>query len=421
MNKIKASIAYTGCGMMFFQMSNFFIAILIANYFGTQELASYQLLIVTATLMSYFAKLGQDEKIAYALPAGGGIKVAHQRYELILSFKKTFIMSLVVYGFFLFSVFLLPINNLSFTFVELTSMFIYLPVFVLASLIFSIFRGEQNMRARSLVAYILPNILNFFALFVCYLFAFPTGSAMLSRAFAYLFVMLFSLFLLRKLYAFSLLENVSAPTQNNKISDIRRQSWLLITVLTFLFESGFLVFWSGKLLLSESDFGIQAVLMRIAMLIILVPTVINLVAAPIFAKDSNNRKAKVYLILANLTCVFILSTTIYLFRDFTVSLFIEIDNIDTNILLLLISAFFAFAISQPINVLLISKGKGNSIILILVLAILILFTSISLLKHYNDMVNTITYSFFYTAIFVCISKYIFLIFNELGDSRYTKS
>lgn len=335
--------------MIVFQLTNFLLGIYIVRTLGGVELGNYQLFITTATFLSYFAKMGLDEKISYILPTLGGAKSKQGRQLISSALTQSLIYSsvlLVVYLLFVFSQGNITTNS----YVELSAYIIYFPCFVLGLLLTSILRAEQDVILRSIFIYVLPNIFNFlFILFISYFF-FSEQSSLLARSLSYFLIMCFILITIKKKYGFDSLNKLTFDKP-------KEVTWLLITSVAFIIESGLIAIWYGKSELNSSEFGILAVILRLSALIMLVPVAITIVAGPVLAKDPDNTKIRNKILLTNAIGVISALTFICFTAKYWLLCFGDEYVSYTNELIILTFTMGLLAATQPITSIILSLKK----------------------------------------------------------------
>lgn len=390
--RLTGNVLLTGSGMGFFQLGNFLLAILIARFSGAEAMGSFQLFVVTTTFFSYFAKVGFDEKLVYNLPKiKGGVSSEEGLHEAGYALRFSFLGS--VFAAFGVIVFYVGLNHFSEDKTASSVSFfalLFLPAFVCGLIFNSIFRAEQKIRERTLFTYFLPVLLNIFFYLMIFLVESLSGvAAIVSRVLAYSIVSLLAFYYLNKKYA--IWNAFKGSISGFKRKSSLNLSWLTISVTTFLIESGTLLIWAVKANLTIEMLGIFAVLLRLASLVLVVPSAIGVVVAPYFAKQSNNMDKQQYvafIVNAGLTIMAALAIVVlapYLLMFFGGEYVAYMD-----IMPKLLIAVVLFAITQPLQVIALANSKVDLVVCVnglsLVASLLVLFSiDMVRLSHAVDM------------------------------------
>lgn len=339
------SAVITGGGMIFFQLSNFLLGIFIVRYISVQELGHYQFFVVTATFMSYFAKMGGDEKISYILPAIGGAGSSEGRALMTHVLIRTIMLSVLVV--LLYALFDYVISGRQWQqkkMIDALAYSLYLPSFVGGLILTSILRAEHRMLGRSLFIYILPNIFNFIFIVVISAWLFSESSSILARSVSYLLLFILLFLLLHRRYGFA----INKENKMDKKVYSGNLGWLMVTIVSFALESGLLVIWAGKLFLDDYENGVLAILLRLSALMLLVPTAINIVMGPVLAREPHNILLRKKIFLLNIFGVLFVFLALFLLSDFLLSFFGR-EYVKYSVeLLIFITAWTFLALSQPL-------------------------------------------------------------------------
>ena len=331
--------------MIFFQLSNFLLGIFIVRYISVQELGHYQFFVVTATFMSYFAKMGGDEKISYILPAIGGAGSSEGRALMTHVLIRTIMLSVLVV--LLYALFDYVISGRQWQqkkMIDALAYSLYLPSFVGGLILTSILRAEHRMLGRSLFIYILPNIFNFIFIVVISAWLFSESSSILARSVSYLLLFILLFLLLHRRYGFA----INKENKMDKKVYSGNLGWLMVTIVSFALESGLLVIWAGKLFLDDYENGVLAILLRLSALMLLVPTAINIVMGPVLAREPHNILLRKKIFLLNIFGVLFVFLALFLLSDFLLSFFGR-EYVKYSVeLLIFITAWTFLALSQPL-------------------------------------------------------------------------
>lgn len=361
------SAVITGGGMIFFQLSNFLLGIFIVRYISVQELGHYQFFVVTATFMSYFAKMGGDEKISYILPAIGGAGSSEGRALMTHVLIRTIMLSVLVV--LLYALFDYVISGRQWQqkkMIDALAYSLYLPSFVGGLILTSILRAEHRMLGRSLFIYILPNIFNFIFIVVISAWLFSESSSILARSVSYLLLFILLFLLLHRQYGFAI------NKENNMDKKIYSGDlgWLMITMVSFALESGLLVIWTGKLFLDDYENGVLAILLRLSALMLLVPTAINIVMGPVLAREPKNINIRKKIFLVNSIGVVGFFLGMVSVSTVLLSFFGNDYEVYTDELFWMLVGFGALAITQPIYIILMATDNKLSIVMLGIIFIL---------------------------------------------------
>ena len=362
------SAAITGGGMAFFQLSNFLLGVFIVRYVSVQELGHYQFFVVTATFMSYFAKMGGDEKISYMLPAMGGANSHDGRALMTTVLVRTIFLSLaVVLIYELFGFFIADKQLTQQEVIDAVAYSIYLPSFVGGLILTSILRAEHRMFARSLFIYVLPNIFNFIFILIIVALLFAGSSSILARSVSYLLLFVLLFILLQRQYGFA----VKARNGKDKKNHSGNAGWLMVTVVSFSLESGLLVIWAGKYFLNDYENGVLAILLRLSALVLLVPTAVNIVMGPVLAKQPEDKELRIKIFKLNAIGVMLVFLGIVPLGGVLLSFFGDEYTPYKGELFMLLVGFFLLAVTQPMYSMFMAAGKKSSIFIPGVLLILV--------------------------------------------------
>lgn len=347
--------------MLFFQLGNLLLSYLIANRSGIEAFGVFQFFVATTMFFSYFAKLGYDEEIAYRLPQLGGSRSLNGQNYINDAISKT--LSASLYASFSVIAFYVLISLISTSPTNLVDSFnalLFLPGFVFSLVISAIFRAERRMLNRSILVYLLPPLINIIGILILQTFDSTRISAPIqSRSIAYVVTALGSIFLLRKLPFTPRISLNLRPWETPK-------SWLWITLLGFVFESGTLAIWFFKIFFSAELLGTTAITLRLAGLCLLGPTAISISAGPMLAKKfiSNPEDKKSVKIFCQVNLVLSTSTALilYLGRSILFPIFnIENQNLDQPFGLLLLATVF-IAATQPLQISALARNRNSTVI-----------------------------------------------------------
>ena len=370
--------------MIFFQLSNFLLGIFIVRYISVQELGHYQFFVVTATFMSYFAKMGGDEKISYILPAIGGAGSSEGRALMTHVLIRTIMLSVLVV--LLYALFDYVISGRQWQqkkMIDALAYSLYLPSFVGGLILTSILRAEHRMLGRSLFIYILPNIFNFIFIVVISAWLFSESSSILARSVSYLLLFILLFLLLHRRYGFA----INKENKMDKKVYSGNLGWLMVTIVSFALESGLLVIWAGKLFLDDYENGVLAILLRLSALMLLVPTAINIVMGPVLAREPHNILLRKKIFLLNIFGVLFVFLALFLLSDFLLSFFGR-EYVKYSVeLLIFITAWTFLALSQPLYSVFMALNLKKFVYLFGWFMIFILIALLIFIGRYN--LNTI--------------------------------
>ena len=353
--------------MIFFQLSNFLLGIFIVRYISVQELGHYQFFVVTATFMSYFAKMGGDEKISYILPAIGGAGSSEGRALMTHVLIRTIMLSVLVV--LLYALFDYVISGRQWQqkkMIDALAYSLYLPSFVGGLILTSILRAEHRMLGRSLFIYILPNIFNFIFIVVISAWLFSESSSILARSVSYLLLFILLFLLLHRQYGFA----INKENKMDKKIYSGDLGWLMITMVSFALESGLLVIWTGKLFLDDYENGVLAILLRLSALMLLVPTAINIVMGPVLAREPKNINIRKKIFQVNSIGVVGFFLGMVSVSTVLLSFFGNDYEVYTDELFWMLVGFGALAITQPIYIILMATDNKLSIVMLGIIFIL---------------------------------------------------
>ena len=317
--------------------------------------------------MSYFAKMGGDEKISYILPAIGGAGSSEGRALMTHVLIRTIMLSVLVV--LLYALFDYVISGRQWQqkkMIDALAYSLYLPSFVGGLILTSILRAEHRMLGRSLFIYILPNIFNFIFIVVISAWLFSESSSILARSVSYLLLFILLFLLLHRQYGFAI------NKENNMDKKIYSGDlgWLMITMVSFALESGLLVIWTGKLFLDDYENGVLAILLRLSALMLLVPTAINIVMGPVLAREPKNINIRKKIFLVNSIGVVGFFLGMVSVSTVLLSFFGNDYEVYTDELFWMLVGFGALAITQPIYIILMATDNKLSIVMLGIIFIL---------------------------------------------------
>jgi O-antigen/teichoic acid export membrane protein len=274
---------------------------------------------------------------------------------------------------------------------EIVAYTLYFPSFVGGLILLSVLRAEHKMLQRSLLVYVLPNILNLIFILSLIFVSMNSNVAIMARALSYSVLFLFLLFVMYSYY------NLNFPNKI-KLEKPKELSWLFLTSLTFIIESGVLAIWCGKYYLTAHDFGVLAVILRLSALVLLVPVAITLVLGPVLAKEPLNKVLRNKMFIINFGGVFITLIFIWLFSKYLLIFFGQEYVEYERELIILSVAMSILAASQPLNSVFISLKRKHFISISAGLSVTCFFLTIG-------YVNNITLSTLLNAMILSIISF----------------
>lgn len=375
--KLTVDTIFTFGGMMFFQMVNFIMGILIARFAGISDLGAYQFFIVTTTFFGFFGKFGIDEKLTYTLPYLGGVKSKKGENFINEAILKGIIYSILA-GIFTI-VFYVIMSLISVEKIEVKDSYfslIYIPMLVIGIIIGAIFRSENQIKYRALLIYLVPSIITLIIVTILILSDnINKISLILMRTLAYSAIVVLGCYLLNKIFNLDIIKSIKYNAVKTYLkSDSSLYKWLIVALLTFIIETGTLGLWLVRLTLDDYNLGIVTILLRLSMLTYIIPTAISIVFAPQIAKlrskGEDTKSIKKKMMLFSIFAIGIVFVFLYFFGEHILFLFGKnITLFKTELIYMLIGTCF-IALSQPVQSIILAAKDINKVLKSSLIAIL---------------------------------------------------
>lgn len=386
----------TAGGMAYFQVGNFLLAVLVVRVAGIESMGVFQLFIVTSTFFSYFGRVGHDERLTYTLAKeikeGNDSTVSSEIHQASFSALKYSLLSVV--GLMLFYIFLEDggggVGVLA---------LIYLPSFVLSTILVSVYRAENNIILRSTYTYIIPTTLNIL-IFIGLSFSnfLDVNTPILSRTLAYFILLGVVVYYVNRRYPF--FSNKIDSASVSVVSTRQYLIWMGCAVFSFMIESGTIIVWGMKITATLELLGLFTVLMRLSSLVVMVPTALNVVMAPQLAGGrSISKRVMLRYISSNSVMSLFMVFMVYSFTPLILKMFGSEYLAYADYVPMMLFSSFLLSLSSPFQVIALAKKKVSSVLLVNFLSVTFTVSVVVFIgvESISDAVNTLVCVSVFTA------------------------
>lgn len=376
-------------GMILLQAISFIIALALSRNKMLDIFGEYQFFIGTCSFFVIVSKYGLDEKIAFTFNKTTNWDLTKSQRQslnntLARTFRRSIISGLAIILFY-FCFNLLSINPVNQT--AALYAVIYLPSFVLVIMISSIFRSQGDITNRTIATYFVP------AIVICVLlggFYFTNNlnlnTLFITRTLAYVLASTFCLITVQRRLPIKYSIKQFLIRKDQSVRDKKFQ-WFLFPIICFLIETGTIYVWLLRLFESDEIIGEFSVLFRLSNIILIIPLALSIVLANI--DENRDEKSLKPLAIKIITLILIIITLVllsYLFLGETIISIFDSSLVPYKMnLVYLVLSLSLFAITSPLQSILLSQKKIGIVFKINIISISLSMLPLIYLNAKNDL------------------------------------